>query len=299
MANRKYWISGLIVVIVLLSGCVREENVPVNNIEQPIPPHAEIQSAEQETETDADTENGTVLVTADTDRGSDQELEDAQPLPEPDADETGGDDRPVLKNLGFDIEPWDRDTDLAGDLLFTEDLVFEDDYIVSEWVFVEFGGQGQRKNDPNKNIEYWFFVPVGTDVKAPITGIVDVAFVEHTQDWGINFYTGENSEWIVSYEHVVDVNVNDGDTVEAGEVVAKAAPRINDNIAMTELAVWRGGQNIYKYCPFDFLDETLKPVYEEKITRLASDWEQYIGQDVYEQERWVAPGCLVHNITER
>lgn len=207
---------------------------------------------------------------------------------------------PVLKNLGVNIGPWNRQTDRAGDLIFTEDILFEDDYIRSEWVFIEFGGTGQRKSDSiGSNIEYWFFVPLGTEVRAPVDGIVQIGFFEHTQDWGINFYPGEEREWIVSFEHVVDLKVKDGDRVQAGDVVAEAAPRIDPDIAMVELAVWKGGRDgIYKFCPFDFLDESLKPEYEEKINRLAKDWEDLIGRDVYEQEDWVAPGCLLHNITE-
>ena len=76
--------------------------------------------------------------------------------------------------------------------------------------------------------------------------------------------------------------------------------KINDKIAMTELAVWTGGINgIYKYCPFDFLDENFKPVYEEKLNRLVRDWEEFIGKDVYYQDAWVSPGCLVDKIKER
>ena len=109
----------------------------------------------------------------------------------------------------------------------------------------------------------------------------------------------ENSEWIVSYEHVVDVKVKNGDSVKAGDVVAKAAPRIKEGIAMTEMAVWTGGQKgIYKYCPFDFLDESLKPTYEEKLTRLAKDWEEFINKEVYDEDAWVSPGCLVNKIKE-
>ncbi len=212
--------------------------------------------------------------------------------------QAGADDKPVLKNLGFNIERWDKNTNLAGDLIFSRDIIFEDENLVSDWVFVEFGAQGQRKNDVSKNIEYWFFVAPGTDVLAPISGIVDVGFFEHTKDWGINFHTREDSNWIVSYEHVIDVKVKDGQLVQAGDIVAKAAPRINDKIAMTELAVWTGGQGIYKYCPFDFLDEELKPVYEEKLKMLVSDWEEFVGRDIYNEGAWVSPGCLVDRIKE-
>ncbi len=207
---------------------------------------------------------------------------------------------PVLKNFGFDIVPWDKRTNLAGDLIFTKDIIFEDNYIISKWVFVEFGGRGQRKSDAvGSNTEYWFFVPIETDVIAPINGIVNVGFFEHTKDWGINFRTKENSNWIVSFEHVVDVKVKDGDIVKSGDVVAKAAPRINNKAAMTELAVWQGGKQVIKYCPFNFLDDSLKPIYKKKLNQLAKDWEEFIGKNIYEEEKWVSPGCLVESIVEK
>ncbi len=52
---------------------------------------------------------------------------------------------PVLKNFGVNINSWNKQTNLAGDLLFTKDLLFEDNNIVNEWVFVEFGAQGKVK----------------------------------------------------------------------------------------------------------------------------------------------------------
>ena len=109
----------------------------------------------------------------------------------------------------------------------------------------------------------------------------------------------EKSEWIVSFEHVINLIVKEGDMVKAGDIVAEAAPRgtFKNEIAMVELAVWK--PNGPKFCPFLFLDDSLKPFYEEKLERLANDWEEFIGKDVYEQEKWVSPGCLLNNITEQ
>lgn len=209
-----------------------------------------------------------------------------------------GDQKPVLKNLGVNIESWNKQTNLAGDLIFDRRVIYDDGRVANDKVFLDFGHVDKyRTGIPT--IEYWFFVPLGTNVYAPIDGTVQIGFFEHTQDWGISFYPEEGSNWIVSFEHVVNLAVKDGDRVNAGDIVAEAAPRINKEIAMVELAVWIGGVGIYKYCPFEFLDESLKPIYKEKINQLAKDWEEFIGKDVYKQEDWVAPGCLLHNITER
>ncbi|MEK6899230.1 MAG: hypothetical protein AABW79_03995 [Nanoarchaeota archaeon] len=206
----------------------------------------------------------------------------------------------ALQGLGVNIGQWDKTRNLAGDLIFTKKLLFEDENILNDWVFVEFGAEGQLKREPSsRNIEYWFHVPLRTDVRAPVGGRVDVVFFEHTNDWGVNFYP-EGSDFIVSFEHVVNLKVQNGDIVKAGDIVGDAAPRktFNNEVAMVELAVWKGGQGVTKYCPFDYLDDSLKPIYEQKIKRLASDWEEYIGKDVYADEKWVSPGCLIEYIKE-
>ena len=205
---------------------------------------------------------------------------------------------PVLKNIGFNIEPWNKETNLAGDLIFAKKLIFNDGHISNDKVFVEFGHtDSSRPGQPW--VEYWFFVPLGTKVKAPVDGTAHIGFFNHTQDWGINI--GQGSGWTVSFEHVVNVVVKDGAKVKAGDIIAEAAPRntYNYEIAMTELAVWQGGRNVIKHCPFSFLEESLKPKYEEKINRLTKDWEEFIGKDVYQQEKWVAPGCLLPGIIEK
>ena len=100
---------------------------------------------------------------------------------------------------------------------------------------------------------------------------------------------------------MVNLVVKDGDIVKAGDILGEAAPRtFNDQeFGFTELSVWTGGTTIIKYCPFEFLDEPLKPIYEEKINQLTKNWEEFIEKDIYKQEDWIAPGCLLHNITER
>ena len=164
-------------------------------------------------------------------------------------------------------------------------------------------------NNPDRSVEYWWFLSPGTKVRAPADGVVSVGFFEHTKDWGVGIAKGGwtsygapiGSKWIIGHEHLVNLEVKDGDIVKAGDILGEAAPRTfpGEDFGFTELSVWTGGATILKYCPFEFLDESLKPVYEGKINQLAKDWEEFIGKDVYKQEDWVAPGCLLHNITER
>ncbi|PIN89916.1 hypothetical protein COU60_02375 [Candidatus Pacearchaeota archaeon CG10_big_fil_rev_8_21_14_0_10_34_76] len=207
---------------------------------------------------------------------------------------------PVLMNLGLDIEPLNNETNLAGDLIFSKSLVYDDGRVSGDKVFVDFGIKEKYSPEGIGNIEYWFHVPLNTKVKAPTGGVVKIDYFEHTEDWGVNILPND-SDLIVSFEHLVNLMVKDGEYVTAGEFIGEAAPRntFDDKIAMTELAVWKGGNTIIKYCPFDYLDESLKPVYQEKLNKLATEWEEFVDKDVYEQERWVSPGCLVSFIQEK
>ena len=203
--------------------------------------------------------------------------------------------KPVLKNFGIKIEPWDKTTKRAGDFLF------ENKNYVDNKIFTEFGHTIVNEMGEKLLPEIGFNVPVGTFILSPIEGVVTaVKLYEPSQDYIIFMKTDQASEWIVGFEHVYKVRVKAGDSVVAGEIVAEASPSYGrTEFGNVEINVWIGGQNIIKYCPFEFLDESLKPRYEEKINQLAKDWEEFMSKDVYQQEEWVVPGCLLHNITER
>ena len=203
--------------------------------------------------------------------------------------------KPILKNLGIKIEPWDKTTNRAGDFLF------ENKNYVDNKIFTEFAHK--IVNDMGEKLlpEIGFNVPVGTKVVSPIDGVItDVKFYEPSQDYLFSIKTDESSPWMVGFEHVYNVRMKVGDKVLVGQELAEVSPSYGrTEFGNVEINVWTGGQGILKYCPFEFLDETLKPIYEEKTHQLAKDWEEFMGKDVYKQEDWVAPGCLLHNITEK
>ena len=202
---------------------------------------------------------------------------------------------PVLKNLGIDIQSWDKKTNRAGDFLF-ENKNYVDDKIFTEFAHKIVNDMGEKLLP-----EIGFNIPVGTKIVSPIDGVItDVKFYEPSQDYIIFMKTDESSSWIVGFEHIYNMRVKTGDKVSAGQELAEASPSYGRiEFGNVEINVWTAEEHIYKYCPFEFLDESLKPIYEEKLNRLASDWEKFIGKNVYKQENWIAPGCLLNNITER
>src|SRR3989344_3360954 len=92
---------------------------------------------------------------------------------------------PVLKNLVVNMGPWDRQTNRAGDIVFSKKLLFNDGYINNEKVFLGFGEFEHSVNNPDRSVEYWWFLSPGTKVRAPADGVVSVGCFEHTKDWGV------------------------------------------------------------------------------------------------------------------
>jgi|SRR3989344_3584944 len=202
--------------------------------------------------------------------------------------------KPILKNLGVNIGPWNKTTNRAGDFLF------ENKNYVDNKIFTEFAHKIVNEMGEKRLPEIGFNVPVGTKIVSPIDGVItEIKFYEPSQDYLISMKTDISSPWIVGLEHIYNVRVKVGDGVSAGQELAEVSPSYGrTEFGNVEINVWTAGQSIIKYCPFGFLDDSLKPVYEEKLNRLASDWEEFLGKEVYKQEDWVAPGCLMDKITE-
>lgn len=281
--NKKIIFATILVSIFLITACApssqeKKEFAGEERIEEP---------AERELVEEDRSENNTNIMPID----NVQMPQEVLPLPE----EKPHKEKPVLKNLGIAIEPWNKKTNMAGDFLF------EDKNYVDDKIFTEFGHKIVNSMGEKLLPEIGFNVPVGTKVVSPIDGVItDVTLYEPSQDYIIFMKTDESSQWIVGFEHVYHMRLKAGDKVLAGQELAEVSPSYGKTaFGNVEINVWVGGKNIIKYCPFEFLDESSKQVYEVKINQLAKDWETFIGKDVYQQENWVAPGCLLHNLTER
>ena len=298
--KKDYLILGLILIgIILISGCTQKEEESTRERPEEIQETIQSQglgnlcSGEEECISFCLSNRGRC---EDYCRGNENELCSVIfPPEENQGQQPTEDNKPILKNLGVNIDAWNKQTNLAGDIAFDRQIIFEDDFIKNDRPFLEFGNFEHTKENPGKLIENWFFVKSKTKVMAPADGKVYIGFIEHTKDWSVSMQM-LGSPWIVSIEHLLNLEVEEGDQVKAGDILGEAVPKFG--VGFTELAVWTGGREIYKYCPFDFLDESLKPVYTEKLNKLASDWEEFVGKNIYEEEKWVSPGCLVERILE-
>lgn len=201
---------------------------------------------------------------------------------------------PVLKNLGVNFGEWNPATNRAGDFLFMQGTF-------DEQIIVPFGYLVINDNGAKRLPEMTFILPVGTPVVSPIDGIVfNINTIEWSQDYAVHLKTDKDEEWMVSFEHLINLRVSMGDRISAGQVVGEAAPW-NSGTGFAEIVVWKGGQSesdILKHCPFDALEDELKPSYAEKISSLVADWEKFKGKNIYEEEKWTLPGCLLLEMTE-
>ena len=284
-----------VVVLLLISGCA-EEKASISETDPAQPSPQEIQEIQQPAPAVSE-EKPTISIQ------EDQAIVPESPEIPPQKTQFSDDtlnlndkaSLPVLHNLGINIEKYDSATKMAGD------FEFKNKNYVDNKIFTEFAHK--IVNDMGEKLlpEIGFNAPVGTKVVSPIDGVItDVKFYEPSQDYLVSMKTDESSPWIVGFEHVHNMRMKVGDKVLVGQELAEVSPSYGrTEFGNIEINVWTGGQNIIKHCPFEFLEESLKPIYEEKINQLAKDWEEFIGKDVYKQEDWVAPGCLLHNITER
>ncbi|HKV99891.1 MAG TPA: M23 family metallopeptidase [Vicinamibacterales bacterium] len=199
----------------------------------------------------------------------------------------------VLKNLGVAIEAYDAGTSLAGGVF------------LQPWVPKAFGEFGQPTNDQNGNRKslptFDFVIPDNVAIVSAITGVVTKVFNQGGGDYEILIAPNKNSTWFVSFDHVSNVQVAEGQSVSVGQVVAFGVPYPDNfiwagkHLAFFEFMV-ANQQTGQASCPIDMLDASLKDAYRAKIARLMQDVETFLKTPIghYDVGAMVEPGCLGH-----
>ena len=92
----------------------------------------------------------------------------------------------------------------------------------TEFPFSSYGEQ--RDNSPNRDPQVSYLVPVGTPVYAPVSGRVIVVGELYSGDFGIQIGAADQTQLVPVWEveHMVDVLVEEGDLVVAGQRVGTA-----------------------------------------------------------------------------
>lgn len=205
-----------------------------------------------------------------------------------------------LKSIGFHLDFYNATTKRAGDIEFSDTLkkVILSDPIYHKIIVSDFGIQDKRSpNDPAKrNVQPTFILPLGTKVLAPADSMVVKVEKLYSNDWTIWFAQENESQWVYETEHVDNPTVRVGDTVKAGDIVAEISSHDSNHhpgFGVLEIGLLYTGQNQpAHYCPYAYLDASIKDDIGKKFTTFYQAWEEYVGDTtVYSQESYALPGC--------
>lgn len=199
-----------------------------------------------------------------------------------------------IKNLGINLDYYDPETQMAGDIKFIE---FDTKAGGLDAIFSEYGrpapennGQGAGRLNPQPT----FIAPLGTKVRALVDGKVFKVEKLYSGDYSV-MVMPEGSDLAFETEHIKDVTVKEGDSVKAGDVVGVVSDYDAHNLngmGLVEIGVLLGGNPPQHLCTFDYLDDSIKTETLKKITALEDAWEDFVGdKGVYQQNDEPIAGC--------
>jgi murein DD-endopeptidase MepM/ murein hydrolase activator NlpD len=204
-----------------------------------------------------------------------------------------------IKNLGINLDYYNPDTGMAGDLKFTKANFASG----MQMLFSEYGYQvaASSAGPAKKNPQPTFIAPLGTKVMSLVDGEVVNVPKLYSKDYSVHVQA-EGSDLIFETEHVINVKVKQGDKVKAGDVIAEVSDydaKNYDGLGLMEIGILKGGNPPSHICPFDYLDDSIKESTLNKITALKKSWEEYRGDTtIYDEAKAVIPGCLTREPIE-
>lgn len=206
---------------------------------------------------------------------------------------TVGSTQPTIKNIGINLDYYDKDTQTAGDIKFIKLPAVEGGL---DSVFMEYGRWSEANSAAprRRNPQPTFVAPLGTKVHALVDGTVVNVPKLYSGDYSVHVQP-KGSDLIFETEHVINVKVKEGDTVKAGDIVGEVSDYDSKNLGglgLFEIGILKGGNPPKHICTFDYLDESIKAETLKKITALENAWEEFSGNpNYYNQSAEPTPGC--------
>lgn len=205
-----------------------------------------------------------------------------------------------IKHIGFNLDYYNPQTNMAGDIKFTKFAWPEGSFGA---IFSEFGRKDvantAKGDQAGYNPQPTFLLPLGTKVHALIDGEVVKVPKLYSGDYSVHMQ-GEGSDLVFETEHVINVKVKVGDKVKAGEVIAEVSDYNGDKLdglGLFEIGVLITGKTPGHACTFDYLDDSIKTETLKKLRALEDSWESYRGEpNAYQQDVEVIPGCLNRSV---
>lgn len=203
-----------------------------------------------------------------------------------------------LKNIGFNFGDYDPATNRAGDMVFTH----EDNNLENAFhkIFADFGTQDPRSpNDPTKrNPQPTFILPLGTKVLAMVDGVVTNVETLYSGDSTVMVAASQKGTYIYETEHIINPLVKKGDSVKAGQVIGEVSThdsKYHPGFGILEIGILHpDGYTPQHFCPFQYLDSSIKADIQKYILDVHQAWEKFTGMpDLYDDEHSAEPGCFV------
>lgn len=168
-----------------------------------------------------------------------------------------------------------EDNTVTGDALRD----FESQGLKGFYVF----GDKLPGNRLNPNFEF-ASVKADTDIVSAIDGeVVFIKTQEDGKDSEIFLQTSADSEWIIGYDHIVDVTVKQGDNVKVGDALGKPAIQGN-GLYRFEFQVNKKlskNEDVH-YCPTALLDESVKSAALSELQSYILSWEDLDDNQLYD-----------------
>jgi uncharacterized delta-60 repeat protein len=194
------------------------------------------------------------------------------------------DSRPLLENLGIEFGPYDPSTGKAGDFVFANGVSEEADL---DKAFLEFGATVSGPDGPKllPTFEYRGLAPDAL-VRSMTDGKV-VAVQDQGEDFEVRVSPGDGSTWLLIYDHLIALTVNQGDQVKSGQTLGK--PSGGTSARRFEIQIDHGNNFL---CPLEVADPKLVGGLEAQISQLQRDWESFRKNTaIYDEASQVRPGC--------
>jgi len=234
----------------------------------------------------------------------------------------------VIENLGVTFAPYDSGTNWAGDFIFGCTDFYK--------VFIEFAAIVPGHGDQTKTLPTFdYIVDASTTITAVADGIVTMVCWQNSTSeppdpgysqcdnisWDVDDYeivvlNPGNPTYDVEYDHVTNPQVQIGDVIKAGDPIGN--PGITSHtcdeyggtplLGRTEISVSDYETN-NAICPFTHFNAATRETYEDAVSQMMSDWEQFVfdnygitgdyeatfpkAEQVYDDENHPVPGCVV------
>src|SRR3989344_2367719 len=216
------------------------------------------------------------------------------------------DSKPQIEHIGIQLDFYDPLTNKAGDIKFHTFMYPWNSEVYNSKIFYDYG-EVSPGEDGTIELEPQpvYIAPLGTKVRAITSGVVlDIRKI-YSGDYTIMVIKPEYPGWIYEHEHVINPTVNIGDTVTSGQVLAEVSNYNqwlrNDGYGVLDIGILSSvnGKPLH-HCPYQYLDESVKQFYFERIRALYTSWEEYTGNSsLYNEEEHAIPGCITLDPIQR